>query len=301
MLAALSIATTFLAAAPTLAEHYQQVRPYFSPPPGGEVAIDEQDIRHLGRRSPMELRGYIGVNPPNGTCLTVQVHPDRPDFVVCKQSRVPFLAGDMDRAGRITWQVSRPGDPVPVALTWRTPHRIADVVPAGERLATLSKQLLVLRCEAKMDAMTRKITLTLPQQRPWIIHFPEKDIPLDAASDAPNLYVHAGPSRGGLQADGAPNKPAPKEDFEKAKENSKKGEPVQTYWAIPKRHAFSMSSANFSASDAPGGLPGECRYTFKGPPDDPKSGAIECHTTDLFDVVLVNLTCAGDISRPQNH
>ena len=289
------LAGTLLAASTlTLPQQQKLVSPYFSPAPGETVSLDEEEVRNVGKRSHFHLRGYITVTPPKGSCLLVQAHPERRDIKVCKKRRIPFLSGDLDDGGRVNWVISKPGTVANVPLSWKTPHRIAKVIPGMERLATLSRNRLILGCRGEKTKHTRKVTLTLPNDEFWVVHFPKKDVLVDQPEAVPNLYLDSG-FEGGLPKEGDIPKARPKEQFLIAKERAHEKEPVQTYWAVPRRNAFVMSASNFSTSDTPDGIRGTCRYRLKGAPSDPESGVIECHDTDAFDVLLLHLQCAKSI------
>lgn len=290
-----ALATSLLVAGTlTLTQQKKSLEPYFTPAPGVTVELDAQEVINVGKRSHFDLRGYITVTPPKGTCLIVQAHAERRDINVCKKRRIPFLAGDLDEGGRVNWIITQPGKVANVPLSWPTPHRIAKVIPGMERLATLSKNRLILKCRGELNDHTRKISLSLPNNELWVAHFPQKDTLVDQPENVPNLYVDSG-FTGGLPKEGDIPKARPKEQFLIAKEKAHEKEPVQTYWAVPRRNAFVMNASNFSTADTPEGIRGECRYRLSGAPNDPQSGIIECHNTDAFDVILLHLECAKSI------
>ncbi len=278
-------------------ERVRRLAPFFDPPPGSEIALARHDLTNFGRKIDAErLRGSIRVKPPAGVCLTITRQSDAPDEQVCKPRELSFLMSDLDRYGRLRWQVRAGDGDFGTALTWHSPYRVIISKEIGETTESAGSKPLkfIGSCTSKIDHLGRRIVVKLISGELWSIYFPEHDTLLDADDDTPP----APPSPAGKGE-------APKENKGEAPAPISAPKAVSRYedrqlWAIPRTGSFTMPSSGFQSAGAvtPGIVGGECRYTYSGTSEDPTVGRIECHQVAGFASLYLPLTCLQDI-RPK--
>jgi len=297
----LPVSTIIAAAATTAAlvgadlaesERYRILAPYFRPAPGDAIEVNPNDIINDGVTDPLKLAAVIHVQPPKGVCFTITRDEDERDRRICQPEELKFRLEEIDKAGRITWKIKTGKGDFGHSYHWQTPHRIADVIPAGKKLDKLHEKVVIRGCSAHNSDANRRLFLKLMNGKYWVINFPEKDLLLPQPDEPPNLFIAGARADAGLSADSkAPQAKSQRKKGERAQHN----DPVTRYWAVPDRRSFRMNASNFKTADAAPGMRGECHYQLKDAPHDPTSGWIECHETDDFDVVFVHLTCANAI------
>jgi hypothetical protein len=295
-------------------ERVQRLSAYFSPKPGEQVTLRQDEVRDFHRRvAPDLLRGIITVRPPSGFCLRISRDEGEADDVVCKPTTLSFRFSDLDPNGRLTWQIKTGDGDFGTALSWPSPYRIGSVIPFTKDPAKDPPEHVYLSsCTAKRGPTGRSIRLGLLSGETWMIHLPDTDEYLTAAGEASNLDVDFMTAKRGVKeaaldkADGKKEGEAKAEDGKKDGEASKGAEKAKDaaadarddrrIWAIPARNACVMPSDRFqpNGSVARGGR-GECRYIFGGPPEDPRTGRIECHEVDGYRLVFLPVTCLGEL------
>jgi hypothetical protein len=291
LLAAASTSTLVTTETPEL-ERYKAIAPYVSPAPGQEVRVDERALRDRKKTDPMMLQGQIRISPPKGMCFTVTRNLDYPDDKICKTTNLSFKVKDLTPAGKLIWTIRTGPKDFGSPYEWQTPHRIAQVIPAGEKPDGGFIHVPISTCTAhSVDPEKRQIILELMSGQRWRIALPEKDVLLPQPASMPNLFLQKGAkgSPGTEKTDGESSDYVPKV------EKGKPDDPVTKFWAMPERNSFTMNASNFKTSDTTPGMKGTCRYQFKDAPGDPESGWIECHETDYYDVVYTYLPCAKHI------
>jgi hypothetical protein len=287
------------------AEAVKIVAPFFAPAPGNSLTIDSYDREHK-LADPLSIRGFVTVTPPKDRCLIIKKNDELPDVKVCKKQQVTFSLRELDVGGRINWTVFTGMNDSGTSLTWPTPYRLAQVVPAGEFKNMLGEYVPVLSCKSWVAEDQRLIELTLASGPKWRIHFPDVDTLAPQPEESPNLFVRLGKAKAAeaARAEGSHDSP-PAEGHASATpppnsffaKNKKEEEQVYP-WNVNARGAFEMNSARLMTSDAPLGLSGKCRYKYSDAPQDETSGIIECFNLDSFDAVLTHLPCSG-IFRPK--
>ena len=274
----LLVATAMFSGEVPASERVRKLSAFFLPPPGTELALSDREVRDFaGRVDPQLMRGFLTVNPPRGVCFTVRRDADTPDISICKSTQVSFLVTDLDRLGRLHWEVMTGEGDFGTELIWKTPYRAAVLTPIGADLGAIQYKF-IKECRAFNSAAGRRIEVALLSGETWAIDFPDKDELPGSAIDAPEPVAGV---------DGEPiKKQEPPNRFEDRK-----------VWAISWHGSHKMNSSAFqpTGSVAPGIIKGECRYTYQGTVEDPNTGRIECHQTDGYSMVYMPLTCLGRI------
>ena len=300
-------------------ERVQRLSAYFSPKPGEQVALRQDEVRDFRRRvAPDRLRGRITVRPPSGFCLRITRDEGEADDVVCKPTDLSFRFSDLDPNGRLTWQVKTGDGDFGTALSWPSPYRIGSVIPFSKDPAKDPPEHVYLSsCTAERGPTGRRIRLGLLSGEIWMIHLPETDEYLTKVGDASNLDVDFMTAKRGVKEASQDKVEEKKGSEAKAEDGKKDGEAGKTadkakdaaadarddrkIWAIPARNACVMASDRFqpNGSVARGGH-GECRYIFSGPPEDPRTGRIECHEVDGYKQVFLPVTCFSELEVKQD-
>ena len=162
------VASTLINFSAPATERSKALSPYFEPPPGTTITADRHQLSNFGRRGdPMSLRGFIKVVPPKGHCLTITKHPDLPDIRVCQPQTVAFELREVDDAGRVVWSVKSATEDPGTELTWPTPHRIAQYIPAGDLERNSPVFVPLMSCKASIVRGERVIRLTLVTGEEW--------------------------------------------------------------------------------------------------------------------------------------
>jgi hypothetical protein len=307
------------------------VADFFSPRPGSEVKVADADIARLATGAKTgQLRGFIDVSPPPGHCLAVFRGDTGGAEQVCKKTSLSFRLSDIDRAGRIRWEVKASALDPETTLTWPTPYRLAMFI-ARERGKVHAKAdseeywrglppsyAYIRSCNDISEPGHRKLEVKLFTGESWRFIFPDKHQLLPQPFENPNLFISGGFQKRGLpeggkkaegpaEAEAAPQ-PAPEEKkpeestaSDPAKAAGKKEEKPNNWedrksWTIPLRDSYVMSTDNFHPdnSQTPG-TRGLCRYNFSGTAEDPGTGRMECLDTPYFHMLLLPMTCLNRV------
>ncbi len=293
-------------------ERVKRLTPFFDPPPGATLSLANHDLTNFGRKVAAEhLRGSILVKPPLGTCLIVTRQSDAPDEHVCKPRQLSFVLGDLDRYGKLSWNVQTGEGDFGTPITWNSPYRVVIAKELGEPSegAKIKPFKFISSCESKSDQLGRRINVSLVTGERWSIYFPEKDTLLDA-DDATPPAPPPPPGKGDpakehkAEGHGDHKEDAHGEHKEEAPPPVSTPKAVSRYddrqiWAIPRTGSFTMSSSGFQSAGAvtPGIVGGECRYTYAGSAEDPTIGRIECHQVAGFASLYLPLTCLKDLQK----
>ena len=295
-------------------ERVQRLSAYFSPKPGEQVTLRQDEVRDFHRRvAPDLLRGSITVRPPSGFCLRITRDEGEADDVVCKPADLSFRFSDLAPNGRLTWQVKTGDGDFGTALSWPSPYRIGSVIPFSKDLVKDPPDHVYLSsCTAERGPTGRRISLGLLSGETWMIHLPDTDEYLTTAGEASNLDVDFMTTKRGVKEasqdhveeqkvgeakaeDGKKDGEASK-NADKAKDAAAEARDDRKIWAIPARNACVMPSDRFQPSGSVArGIHGECRYIFSGPPEDPRTGRIECHEVDGYRQVFLPVTCLVEL------
>ena len=76
-----------------------KLAPLFEPRPGMPLTLDPSELRdHARRAKDWNMRGFLGVKPPKGSCLTIEhvSGPDLGDERICKNVNLHFTLSDLD-------------------------------------------------------------------------------------------------------------------------------------------------------------------------------------------------------------
>lgn len=274
-----------------LADRLRVLSPMFSPPPGAEVEIHPREVRDLGKKiAPGRLRGTIVVTPPRGHCLTIRRRIEAEDIEVCKRTPLTFTVDDLDKAGRLQWQVVTGDGDFGTPLEWRSPYRVAVIMPYGRDAKKPPTYKYIRDCRADVSrAIGRRVTVHLFSGETWTLRFPDNDDLLPQPDPIPNLVIEL-PSNllqmslSGKDGEGAPPPPpapgneapaAPAKDAPppKSEEHAPKAEHEgggaggdlanmmnifgpgkdrddRKVWAIGNRGAYRMSADHFESNGA---------------------------------------------------
>lgn len=271
-------ANTLITDTMTDEQRLKALRPYISPPPGSTLRLADYELRDRKADEGTKIRGFIHFNPPKGTCFTVTRWSDREDDVICKAKDLSFSVKDLDAGGRLKWRISTGGKDFGQEYFWDSPYRVGQVIKAGDDKSINSTDYLLLGCKAEVHPDEYQIKLHFHRNRRWTIRFPKKGLvkpPL--VKEEPVVEAKSKTK----EPEEAPKKSPNKTAMER--------------WQLDPHKAFWMSATNFRSSDTPPGITGDCYYEFKGAANDAKSGWLECHNTDVFDVVFVHLPCTKDL------
>ena len=262
---------------------------YFSPQIRGEATIDARELRDFIHGDPLDLKGYIHVKPPKGTCFVIRRHYDLKDINVCKEQYVPFQLRGLDDGGRIKWTVTTGEGDFGTDIWWQTPYRLASYMPLDANV--LGIQTPILSCKAKNNGPIRKIELGLAKGDKWVITFPTKDKLMKQPPPKKNLVVVK------MRKKGEKKKlPSGGGGLKLKLGGSGKKKRIFNYkFTMDAHNAYKMSAEHFIVNGAPGAMNGICRYKFTGAPEDLESGVVECFNMDSYDAIRTHLTCSKDL------
>jgi hypothetical protein len=287
--------------------------PFFQPQPGQTIEVEASELRDFGKgkTNPLNLRGFIKVSPPKGACFTVTRNLDESDDKVCKPKVLSFTLSDLQKNGDIAWTIKTGPEDFGTELVWKTPYRMAILVPDIKPHKNTIIYKLIASCKAERKGpLGRKITLDFFDGDTWIIDFPENDELLPQPESIPNLYMAIANSKAGV-----PNKKkgdaAGTETSTSTASGTATGTQVVTtkgegealdqmddraVWGIPARNSYRMDGYRFMPfGTTTKWFKGICRYTYRGAEDDPDTGRMECHDVDGFDEVNMPLFCLKDL------
>jgi len=305
-------------------ERIEKLKTYFDPAPGNIVQISAENLKTSNRAHINKLRGYILVTPPKNYCFQITRNHSLPSDYVCKQTPLAFDLTDIDRDGKIVWEVKTSLYDVGTVVRWQTPYRTIIAIPrkrssdastseAGSENYGLSEPpqyLPIESCNDLSNKNTRRIEIRLFNGESWRFHFPSKHKLLPQPEGAPNLQISIPSGRRTIAevAEDRKTKP-PEEPPEMQKQSAEeKREEIKAknalpnmhedrkIWAISLRNSYEMSSENFHPNNTnTSGDRGICRYNFYGPKEDPTTGRIECQNTAEYHTVLVPVTCIAAV------
>jgi len=299
-------------------ERLRRLGAMFSPKPGEAVALRATEVRDFHRLvAPDKLHGSISVHPPKGVCLRITRSTDEVDDVICKKIDLSFRFSDLDRAGRLTWQVKTGDGDFGTELQWSSPYRIGSVIPFGiDALKDPPHYVYLSTCKAARGPTGRRIMLGLLTGETWLIHLPEVDTLAVQPEDVGNLDVdYTGGGKKGIkeptdskieEKKSADAKAETAEAGNKGKDASnmvtnasdaaENARDDRKIWAIQARNAYVMPSDRFQPNGSVArGSRSQCRYIFSGPPEDPLTGRLECHQVDGYQQVYLPLTCLHEL------
>lgn len=300
------------------------LNPFFSPAPGSEVFIFEEDAfaAARGKAEVKRLRGYITVSPPKNVCFSVKRSDDSPDEHICSKKVLSFTLSDMDRAGRITWLIKTSHDDMGTTLSWQTPYRIAILMPRTPDNKTLAldssefwqdappQYKFIKSCTDVSIPSTRRLELKMFTGETWIFYFPDIHKLLPQPEETPNLViVSSGPKRSLAEAakdkkeeekkqSASQEVPAAKQEGTGTNKKDERPDNIadRKLWTISLRHSYEMSVESFHTDNMlTSGLKGRCRYNFTGPTEDLPTGRIECQDTPEFHMFLLPVTCLDKV------
>lgn len=310
-------------------QRLETLKPFFQPAAGAEIFVSQEDasLAARGKIPVKKLRGYITVSPPRNTCFAIKRNEASPDEHICGKKTLVFTLADMDRAGKLTWNVKTSPDDIGTQLSWQTPYRIAILMPRTENKKNTAEfwkdtpplYKFIKSCTDVSIPSTRRIELKIFTGESWLFYFPEVHKLLPQPEEAPNLVIANTSSKRSITDAANEKKEAAAKKHDSADEPEKKGDPEKgdanpkddrpdnfedrKLWTISLRDSYEMSVENFHADNlTTSGLKGKCRYNFTGPPEDPTTGRIECQDTPEFHMFLLPVTCLskvkGDRVRP---
>jgi hypothetical protein len=286
----------------SVSERLAVLSPYVSPSPGTEINLNQRELSNYGVSRPWDIRGFIKLSPPKGTCWTVTRDFDLPDSYVCKQTTLSWKASDLGDRGQLKWHIKTgpkdPGHP----YIWHSPYRVAQVIFPGERKAELYTPFLTTGCLVKPTERDYQVHIALSSGKHWQINFPRTFKPTDPnVPPEPNLFIQRDIGPVGIQKGAEIGKRAASTtatDVWRARLKAGDKESVKQYWTVPKRHSFHMPSERFISLDLPPGGKGSCRYRAARELES-DTAFLECHDTAEFEVVYLPVPCFADILKKQ--
>lgn len=280
-------------------QRQKKISPYLDPAPGKVATLSSFEIRnHNNKTDPLKVKGYVVVRPPKKSCFIIKRHPSIPDARICKEEKVYFNGYMLRADGSFEWEISTGASDPGYKYTWKTPYRVAMAIGADERPWHLYDKELVVDCKAYGED-DRRVVVTVLKNRRWAFRLPKEDIYAKPAFkyDPGEMY---GKGDGGKVSEsdeeGMGTLGTTRQAQKQALENMHKKEHVAKYWMMSPHGAFKAAASNFSTSDSPIGLKGECLYQYTGAYHDPKSGWLECHNSDEHDVVYIPMTCLSELA-----
>ncbi len=303
----------------------ERLAPLFEPRPGKMLEIPRKELADTSQ-DPLFLKGEIWVKPPKGTCLRIRKDLDKPDLKICRPQPITWHMHEIDPAGKIQRLIIAGNPDEGTLLTWSTPYRMANFVEQGKKESGEDQDIPIMSCDAQQveetirgkSMLERSIILTLAKGRRWRIDFPPQDTMLPPPKKPEPVLEPKVAAQGEAKheekpaddghsapAEKAAEKPAEK-PAETPPEKSRLAkllsgekvdeEKVAYYFRVAGKEVFEMPSSFFREGDSPGGLPGKCRYKFKGAAYDPDSGVIECYETHSMDAVYVHVPCMSKLT-----
>jgi hypothetical protein len=311
------------------AKRQETLRSFFNPPPNAMVHISSDNFKKSKESNLKKMRGFITVSPPKGSCFVVTRNQTVPGDYICKQTSLAFDLTDIDRHGKLAWEIKTSPNDLGTVVRWQTPYRTIIAIPKmrNEPIVTKEKKpedfwqseppkyLMIESCNDISNEYSRRIELKLFTGESWRFYFPFKHRLLPQPDDISNLEIANAPSKRSVSEPAKNDTPEPPKDSghaeapeEKKVEVVAKDKKPDNYedrkvWTISLRNSYEMSSENFHADNTNvSGDRGRCRYNFSGPEEDPKTGRIECQNTAEYHMLLIPATCIeavkGDKEQP---
>lgn len=186
-------------AEPTTSQRLEAIKDRFKPLPGELALLSPEEIRDLGSKSPLQVRGFIKITPRGRECLSISRGPGLQSQRICKSESLPFHAAELAADGSVNWEITGINDLEPVTLSWPTPYRLGKRMPAGFSSPTEIRPFVLASCRVVADARGPIMRLGLLTGESWSIHFPKDDSYVDQAPEMPELYImgkESGPAGG---------------------------------------------------------------------------------------------------------
>lgn len=244
-------------------ERVASVAQYFSPPPGSTADLDPGDVRDLGKRDPLTLRGFISVRPPKGGCLTLRKSASVHDMRVCGKTPIAFKAADLKNDGSLQWQVLLDQENDPIDLNWPTPLRLGMRVPARKKLETISETFLLKNCQADSDSRGAVMRLVLGNGEVWTLIPPVEDVLAEQDPNLLDLYIQGSENLGGgIQTD--------KSKISRKSNNAPEAAPTPTVTPAPE--IPEAASAHGDPKESPETAGAKAKEPGKGPEEAAGNG-----------------------------
>ncbi|RZA12047.1 MAG: hypothetical protein EOP10_32040, partial [Proteobacteria bacterium] len=170
------------------AERIKRLTDFFEPRPGKLLTHDRISFLENSKK-PELIKGEIWIRPPKGQCLIIRSDREQRDLTVCKPTPFKWTVDSLDSFGRFRLHATIMAEwDEGIDLTWETPYRIGNFVPAGDKDTNFSEDIVIKTCEAKVVDDERIVLLEAFDGRRWKIMLPEFDTPvLDEEPEIPNL------------------------------------------------------------------------------------------------------------------
>ena len=307
----------------TEAERQKTLELYFSPAPNSTAQISAEDLRKTNRKNYRKMRGFVTVTPPKGSCFVVTRNQSLPSDYICKRTPLAFNLSDIDRHGKLTWEVKTSPDDIGTILRWQTPYRTIIAIPRDRKAPITTgekkpedfwqseppKYIPIESCNDLSNENSRRIELKLFSGESWRFYFPFKHRLLPQPEEISNLEIANSSAKRSLSDAAKEKKPEPAKEPEKHGDDGaekKEAAPVKDerpnnyddrkVWTVSLRNSFEMSSENFHSNNTnTSGDRGRCRYNFSGPDEDPTTGRIECQDTAEYHMLLIPVTCIAAV------
>jgi hypothetical protein len=311
------------------AERQEKLKAFFDPAPNSNIEITVRNQKPNEKLNLKKFRGFISVKPPKGKCFVITRNPTIPSDYICKETPLAFDLTDIDRHGKLTWEVKTGADDTGTVIRWQTTYRTIVAIPRRKDdppptakskpedfwQSAPPEYLMIESCNDLSNENSRRIELKLFNGESWRLYFPPKHKLLPQPEEIQNLEIaNAGGKRSLSDAAKDKKEEAKKPDAEKkvaegegTEEVKKKDELPNNYedrkfWTISLRNSYVMSSENFHANNTnTSGDRGLCRYNFSGPEEDPQTGRIECQNTTGYHMLLIPTTCISAVKGDINH
>jgi hypothetical protein len=310
------------------AERQEILKSFFNPPPNDIVKVSVDDLKDANRSDLKKMRGFINVSPPKNTCFVVTRDQKTPGDYICKKTSLAFDLTDIDRHGKLTWEVKTSPDDIGTKVFWQTPYRTIIAVPKSRNEPVITKEknpddfwqseppkyLMIESCNDISNEYSRRIELKLFNGESWRFYFPFKHRLLPQPDEISNLEIANSSAKRSLSDAAKDKKQEPPKEASKSEAPAEKkveavvkDEKPNNYedrksWTISLRNSYEMSSENFHANNTNiSGDRGRCRYNFLGPEEDPKTGRIECQNTSEYHMLLIPTTCLDAVKGDKDH
>lgn len=286
-----------------LAKRVEQLVPFFNPPPGHVLKINETDFQNLDEQgNTFLLRGFLEVTAPKKSCLTIQKDASTRDIRVCngKRARIPYNLEEIDDFGRIYLQVLTSDLDFGTQVFWNTPYRRAWVVDNQMPWPGPSRGVYLKSCKIEVIEKRRHIYLETQSEKKWQITLPEKDVPSKPDFDTYRL------NSDGTETLVADKKPPPPKSEQQDTKKQNTSTPIQAdkfriarKWKTDWQFTYDLSGSEFNVGE--GSLPifpGKCRYGYHSNLPERDIGIIECTGILGYKWLFAPLSCLKPEMNP---
>jgi len=298
-----------------LSVRIEKLTPFFSPKPGTELRVSEEKSKKRfedGKKTeePFNQKGFLDVQAPKKSCLTIQRDDYSNDIRVCRGAikRIPFQLHEIDDLGRIYLQVYSSDQDLGTPLYWNTPYRRALVVdesmpwPGPSRVTFTKSCSFTSESDYKRKYPLRKLSIDTFEGFRWQINLPDKDTPSKPEFDQFQVNADGSETKIDVHEKKKSEEPAPSKDAHadkpKPPPTAKQIKTVRK-WKTNWYATYDLSGKAIS-SDLYGTSSdeGKCRYGYHNDTAEKDIGIIECINMENLKWFLVPITCLKPQMNP---